>query len=326
MGHTIRIITLVFFCLAGLALAACKGGALAPPAAGAARAIAILGQRGHEPGEFSFPRGISIARDGRVAISDRTGRIQVLSPKGECLAWWNMPKMDNGTPTGISFDETDPSTITLVVADTHNSRILRYSLGGRLLALWGEYGSAPGKMVYPTAIKIDPKGIIYLTEYGDNLDRVLKYTPDGKFIKQWGTFGTGPGQFQRPMGLALTPDGKVLVADSCNHRLQLFTAEGELLKTIGGVGREPGQFNYPYAVTVDGAGRIFVAEFGNNRIQCLDKDGKPLGLMGGPGTEVGLFGTPWGITLSPDGMVWVADTNNHRLQVFGAGLVMKGGQ
>lgn len=290
--------------------------------AGAASAITVIGRHGREPGTFSFPRGISIARDGRVAISDKTGRIQILAPDGRCLAWWSIPKTDNGTPTGIAFDETNPTTATLVVADTHNSRIIRYALDGKLLAMWGEYGSAPGKMVYPTAIVIDAKGTIYLTEYGENLDRVLKYAPDGKFIKQWGTFGTGPGQFQRPMGIALTPDGRVLVADSCNHRLQLFTAEGELLKVIGALGTAPDKLNYPYDLVVGGDGRIYVFEFGNNRLHVLDMEGKTLAVFGGPGPAVGSFGEPWGIDLAPDGKLWIADTFNHRLQVFKPGAVM----
>ena len=311
-------LTILFVLAAGLA--ACGGQGLSGE--DAASAVTVIGRHGREPGTFSFPRGISIARDGRVAISDKTGRIQILAPDGRCLVWWTIPKIDNGTPTGIAFDETNSTSTTLVVADTHNSRIIRYALDGKLLAMWGEYGSVPGKMVYPTAIAIDGKGTIYLTEYGENLDRVLKYAPDGRFIKQWGTFGTGPGQFQRPMGIALTPDGKVLVADSCNHRLQLFTAEGELIKVIGALGRDPDKFNYPYDLVLDKAGRIFIVEFGNNRLHVLDKDGKTLGVFGGPGAEPGRFGEPWGIDLAPDGKLWIADTFNHRLQVFKPEVVM----
>ena len=277
----------------------------------------VIGRRGSGPGCFSSPRGLAVASDGRVAVTDKTGRVIILTPDGEELLSWKLPKIDNGTPTGIVFDETDPTTPTLLIADTHNSRVLRYSLGGHLVDQFGEYGDQPGRMIYPTDVAVDAEGTIYLTEYGLT-DRVMKFDREGRFIDQWGGFGREDGRFQRPLGLVWTPEGRIIVADTCNHRIQTFTTEGEHLATWGGVGSEAGEFNYPYDLTLGPGGDLFVIEYGNNRIQCLDARGNPKAIYGRPGSAPGDFAAPWGVALGAGRLVYVADTNNHRVQVFPA--------
>ncbi len=311
--------------LATLALAALAGsGCGQASGARGGDGVLVAGERGGVAGRFSFPRGIDVAADGRLAVTDRTGRVQILSDRGEPLTQWMLPKYDNGTPTGIIFDASDPSTTTLLVADTHNSRILRYSLTGRLLGQFGVYGSEPGQMIYPTDIALDADGTMYLAEYGEH-DRVMVFTRSGEFVRQFGGFGSEPGRFQRPMALALSPDGRLIVADTCNHRLQVFSPEGELLTVWGGAGT--GQFNFPYDIAVDAAGRVLVAEWGNHRVQVLDEEGRTLGLLGGAGAEPGRLGQPWGVAAGRDGdHAWVADTLNHRLQRFELRMVGAGPQ
>jgi sugar lactone lactonase YvrE len=278
--------------------------------------VHVIGSHGRLPGHFSSPRGIDIHPDGCIAVADRTGRIQILSAEGAPLREWILPAFENGTPTGIIFDTTRPGTSTLLVADTHYSRILRYSLDGKLVQQFGEYGGEPGKMIYPTDIALDPRGNLYITEYGIR-DRVMKFAPDGHFIQEWGDSGTEPGQFQRALGIVWIPPGRLIVADTCNHRLQVFTDEGDLVAVWGKVGKGLGEFKYPYGLCVLGDGRILVCEYGNNRIQCLSAEGKPLGSYGRAGRAPGEFATPWDIAAGPDGKtVVVADTGNHRLQIL----------
>jgi sugar lactone lactonase YvrE len=228
-----------------------------------------------------------------------------------------MPKYDNGTPTRLLFDSSDPSTTTLLVVDTHNSRIMRYSLGGALLQQFGKYGTAPDEMIFPTDIAVDTSVTMYIAEYQDRHDRVMVYSRAGKFIRQFGDFGEEPGKFQRPEGIVFIAPNRLIVADTCNDRLQVFDLSGKLIEVWGSVGKAPGQFNYPYDLAVDKQGRVYVADFGNNRIQVLDRTGRSIAIFGGPGKDPGQLGNPWGVALTAAGdQVWVADTQNHRLQKF----------
>ena len=300
--------------LACLALAA-AGGCDRGPAVATGGGARTIGHRGRTPGNFNAPRGIDVSAAGLVAVADRTGRIQLLDADGKPLREWLLPKYDNGTPTGITFDATDPATTTLLVADTHNSRILRYDLDGRLVGQFGQYGEGEGRMIYPTDIALAPDGTMFIAEYGKT-DRILVYTRGGEYLRQFGSFGEAPGQLQRPMGIVWHPGGWLVVADACNHRVQLFTPEGELLAVWGGeTGAGAGRFDYPYDVAIDEAGLTWVAEWGNNRLQALDAEGRCVRVIGGAGSEPGRFAQPWGVATG-NGLLWVADTLNHRLQAL----------
>jgi DNA-binding beta-propeller fold protein YncE len=55
---------------------------------------------------------------------------------------------------------------------------------------------------------------------------------DGKFKRQFGKKGSGHGEFNDPKQLAFDPDGNLWVADSDNHRLQVFTRDGAFLRVV----------------------------------------------------------------------------------------------
>ena len=109
---------------------------------------------------------------------------------------------------------------------------------------------------------------------------------------------------------------RIYVADSCNHRIQVFTPEGRFLRSHGQPGSGPGEFSYPYDIQVDAAGRQYVCEFGNSRIQVFDAGDQPLEVLGGPGAGPGQFNNPWSLALDARGNLYVADSQNHRVQKF----------
>ena len=107
---------------------------------------------------------------------------------------------------------------------------------------------------------------------------------------------------------------RIYVADSCNHRIQIFAADGKFLREFGRAGTKLGELSYPYDVVVDKAGNIFVCEFGNSRIQVFDANCQPVEIIGGAGSEPGQFNNPWAVALDTRGNLYVADALNHRLQ------------
>ncbi|MFT5491323.1 MAG: DNA-binding beta-propeller fold protein YncE [Limisphaerales bacterium] len=107
---------------------------------------------------------------------------------------------------------------------------------------------------------------------------------------------------------------RVYVADSCNHRIQIFLPDGKFLWAYGRAGSGVGELSYPYDIRIDGAGNQYVCEFGNSRLQIFDADRKSIEVIGGPGPEPGRFANPWSIVLDSKGNVYVADSANHRVQ------------
>ena len=127
--------------------------------------------------------------------------------------------------------------------------------------------------------------------------------------------------------MALLPDGAVCVADSANHRLQIFSKEqGAAPRVIGSKGKQPGQFDHPHGVACDGTA-LYVADAKNHRVQKLRlADGAHLGTVGKAdctrGDGEGQFNWPTGLCVAA-GALYVCDHFNHRIVVLGTDLAWR---
>jgi sugar lactone lactonase YvrE len=274
------------------------------------RAVQIIGTRGTALGQFNKPRSVAVDRQDNLYVVDMTARVQKFSPQGALLGSWQMTETDLGKPKGMCLDGCGH----LVVLEPHYSRVNHFTPEGRLVRQWGVHGTNDGELAFPRAIAVNSKAEMFISEYGRR-ERVQCFAEPGpKFVRVMGRAGDGPGEFNRPEGLGLDAADRLYVADSCNHRIQVFTAEGRWLRAYGRPGSGPGQLSYPYDVRVDAQGHQFVCEFGNSRIQVFDPRDQAVEIIGGPGAGPGQFDNPWSLALDSQGNLYVADTGNHRVQ------------
>ena len=99
--------------------------------------------------------------------------------------------------------------------------------------------SAP--IVYPPKAQIRRQKMIYHCKFGE--------------------FGILEGQFTEPSGVAVTEENEIIVADTNNHRIQVFDKEGNFKFQFGEVGKRDGQLLYPNRVAVvASSGNIVVTE------------------------------------------------------------------
>jgi DNA-binding beta-propeller fold protein YncE len=139
---------------------------------------------------------------------------------------------------------------------------------------------------------------------------------DLTYAGMFGSLGASNGQFLLPTGVAVDPAGRIYVADSTNHRVQVFNNAGGFLFTIGGPGAGNGQFNFPSTLTLDRAGRIYVVDQLNYRIQVFDYHGTFLFTFGSFGQSTGQFSRPQSVAVDATGRIFVTDPFNFRVQVF----------
>jgi Bacterial Ig-like domain (group 3)/NHL repeat len=142
-----------------------------------------------------------------------------------------------------------------------------------------------------------------------------------------GNPGSDNAHFDNPVaGGVDTANGHFFVADTTNHRVQVFdTTSLAVVATIGVSGIHGGDnthLNLPGNVAVDPAsGRIFVADTGNHRVQVFDAASfayvATLGATGTPGSDNGHFDRPASVGLNPAGQLYVTDAGNQRVQIFG---------
>jgi DNA-binding beta-propeller fold protein YncE len=270
----------------------------------------IIGSRGTGLGQFTKPRSLALDREDNLYVADMTGRLQKFSPRGDVLLSWRMPETDLGKPKGMCRDVNG----NIVIVEPHYQRVNHFAPDGTPVAQWGARGTNAGQLTLPRAVAVNSRGEIFVSEY-TTVDRVQGFSADGRqpFVC-FGQPGTRDGEFNRAEGLAIGPDDRIYVADSCNHRIQIFYRDGKWLKTYGKAGRGVGELSYPYDVRVDRAGRQYVCEFGNSRIQVFGTNNEPLEIIGGPGAAPGQFNNPWAIALDSQGNLFVADAGNHRVQ------------
>ncbi|RZB39507.1 RING finger protein nhl-1 [Asbolus verrucosus] len=131
-----------------------------------------------------------------------------------------------------------------------------------------------------------------------------------------GSRGSEAGCFTWPRGVAVGPDNSIVVADSSNHRVQVFDSNGRFLKEFGQYGNGEGEFDCLAGVAVNRIGQYIIADRYNHRIQVFDPSGRFLRAFGSQGTADGRFNYPWGITTDALGFIYVCDKENHRVQVF----------
>jgi DNA-binding beta-propeller fold protein YncE len=136
-----------------------------------------------------------------------------------------------------------------------------------------------------------------------------------------GSQGSESGQLLQPRNVTVSPQGLIFVADSGNHRVQVFDQDGNFNQGWGAFGSEPGKFNEPWGIAAD-EDFVYVADTWNHRIQKFSHDGELIDIFGQSGSPTdgqigeGLFFGPRAVVVRDDGNIVVTDTGNHRLQLF----------
>ncbi len=133
------------------------------------------------------------------------------------------------------------------------------------------------------------------------------------FLKSWGKKGGKPGELNSPERMALGPDGLIYVADTNNHRIQVFDSEGNLVKIWGQYGNLDGEMKKPRAVAIGSDGTVYVSDNGNKRILKFDKNGNQLEKFGDKKT---VSSNITGIAVDAKGNIYTVDTDKHRIVVF----------
>jgi len=185
----------------------------------------------------------------------------------------------------------------------------------------GDSGVEPGQLLQPRGLAAAPDGSLYVADAGNH--RIQHFSAEGDLLQVWGSFSgedgePDPGTFNDPWGVTTDQDGRVYIADTWNHRVQIFTPEGDYIDSFGTFGQAETVFGFwgPRDVVVDSMGRLYLTDTGNKRVVVADEDGQFVTDFGGFGLDPGYFDEPVGIGMDGQGILYVADTWNQRIQLF----------
>jgi sugar lactone lactonase YvrE len=169
-------------------------------------------------------------------------------------------------PRGLAVDNAG----NILVSDTNNGRLQKFSPAGLFLSVIGKTGKGPAEFLEPGGIAVDAGGNIYVADFSNN--RVQKLKSDGTFIAEWK--GPEPG-FYGPRDIYIGSDNSIYVVDQGHSRIVKFDPNGKVLVVWGTPGQDDGQLAGPTSVAVDGKNdRVYVADPSSKRIEVFDTNGK----------------------------------------------------
>ncbi|MFL6280285.1 MAG: peptidyl-alpha-hydroxyglycine alpha-amidating lyase family protein [Vicinamibacterales bacterium] len=187
-------------------------------------------------GMLIFPHGIHVDREGNIWVTDGQDNAPVqpgaatapagdrmgppagatkghqvfkFSRDGELLM--TLGKPGGAAAPGYFYQPNDIVTAPngdIFVSEGHggaNSRILKFTKNGTLVAAIGRKGMGPIEFDQPHALALDSKGRLFVGDRGNNRIQILDQR--GNFIEEW-------KQFSRPSGIYIDKHDVIYVADS----------------------------------------------------------------------------------------------------------------
>jgi sugar lactone lactonase YvrE len=273
------------------------------------------------------PTDIAFDSSGSFYITDGGTNVIFKGSPGQPnpLGVWGTPGANRGefnTPMKI----VTGSGGDLLIADTGNNRIQKFSSSGDALDLWSD--NRRGRFAFPSGIEWD-KGSASTGPGVRIADTLLSRIVVGydDYLFEWGTGTTvesGDPALLFPLDLAMDAAyAYTYVADTGNHRIVKYQGYGQFVKEWGTFGTGPGQFDTPLSVATDASGNVYVADAGNHRIQKFNSDGQFIKQWGGHGNLLGAFDAPSGLAIAGN-FIYVVDQGNSRIQRFDLNGVFTG--
>lgn len=253
-------------------------------------------------------------------------------------------------PEGVACDNKSH----LIVSDTGNNRLLRYSFKAGILEPAAVVIKVD-QLSYPIKMKVNSKGEILV------LDRkqrsIVRLTSAGEFDGYLNVSGLPSPLSYVPRSFDVDVHDNIYILDVFSERVLVLTAEGKYLRQIK-FPEEYGFFSdvavdfkgtvfmvdgvqgmvlaavkdspsfsplaeslkeyvrFPASLTTDSRGRIYLVDRNGGSLIILGQDGSFLGRQSGMGWKEGRLNYPSQICTSNRGEVFIADTNNSRVQIF----------
>ena len=252
-------------------------------------------------------------------------------------------------PEGVACNDAS----ALIVGDTRNGRLLRYTVENGTVKPAGEI-RAP-QLSYPIRVQMNSKGDIFaldgkqrrIARFGAGGQFKDYVTPEGApasttFIpRSFKVDGKGniylldifsgrvlvldsSGKYQREVpfpqqyggfsDLAVDGNGTVYLIDSVEGKVFSAQRNATAITPLSGSLKE--DLNFPVGIASDSRGWLFLSDQNGSGIVILGPDGSFRGRQSDFGWKDGLLRYPSALAVSEGGNLFIADRQNSRVQVF----------
>ncbi len=252
-------------------------------------------------------------------------------------------------PEGVACGEKD----LLIVGDTENDRLLRYSYHDRSLKDGTEIKVE--QLSNPIRIQMNSKGEIFALD--GKKRRIIRLNPNGTFKSYVDAEGIPSPSTFVPRSFKIDGNNNIYILDVFSARVLVLNSEGKYQKQIP-FPKEYGFFsdlsvdskgtillvdcvkavvfsapkdsnsfspltkslreylNFPTCIITDSRGTIFIVDQNGSGIVILGQDGSFQGRQLNMGWNEGLLYYPSQMCINEKGEVFIADRGNSRVQIF----------
>ena len=175
------------------------------------------------------------------------------------------------TPFGMYVDS---STSFIWIADTGNSRIVRWGSSSPAMIVCGSNGQGADQFYHPQGLFVDTSSSNTLYVADTDNHRIQMWLPEATTgstpAGKTGDYGSGLNQLWNPRALLVDTNGYMYIVDSGNDRIMRWmvgATSGVIIAGSGTSETSPNQSIYPYNIKFDLGGDLLVADTYNNRIQ-----------------------------------------------------------
>jgi sugar lactone lactonase YvrE len=194
--------------------------------------MAVLGAGGDKEAVLSEPWGVAVDGQGNLYVADTWNhRMQKYDAGLNLVKEWGRPFTEVGARPPEPEEFFGPRAIAididgnLLVVDTGNKRVAKFSPDGEPLGSFGEEGRGPGQFNEPVGIAVGANGDIYVADTW-NL-RVQHFDPAFNYIDEFTVKGWGNTEVTAKPYLVALADGRVIVSNPANGRIELYDQEGK---------------------------------------------------------------------------------------------------
>ena len=230
-------------------------------------------------------------------------------------------------PAGLFIDASNQ----LYAVEGNGHRVLRFNASIANSLILGHAGLPwhhDDYLSWPKDVAVDASGNIWVLFS----PTIKKFDPSDNPVltipatNPWES-GDDNYHFNDPWGIAFDSSGRLFVADTGNHRIQVYDVSGETpvyVLTIGITGQprsDNAGFDQPTRIAFDSSGRLYVMDTANYRVQRCTRNLVPpeawtcstfFGVTDNPGNDLSHLAWARGITVRGSD-VFIADGDNYRV-------------